>query len=321
MKAAVCERYGPPEMVVIRDVPEPALGDEDVLVRVRATTVNIGDVRVRAVRVPRGLALPTRLAMGLRGPKQPIFGVDVAGVVEKIGAAVTRFKPGDRVVASRGFKMGAHAELLAVPETGVLVAIPDGVTDADAVAVLFGGVTALAFLDQGKLAAGEHLLVNGASGAVGVMAVQLAKLRGARVTGVCSAANLELVRSLGAGEVIDYAVRDFTSEATKYDLVMDNVGNAPYARVRRLLAPGGRFLMVIGDLPQMLAATWQKNVVSPAQGDAAFNPTYYRLLMDLLAKRQIRAVIERSFPFEAIVEAHRLVDTGHKRGSVVVTVP
>jgi NADPH:quinone reductase-like Zn-dependent oxidoreductase len=208
---------------------------------------------------------------------------------------------------------------MAVPETSAIAAIPAGVSEADAVAVLFGGITALAFFDQAKLLAGEHVLVNGASGAVGVMAVQLAKQRGAQVTGVCSAANAELVRSLGADHVIDYASRDFTQEAVRYDLVMDNVGNAPYARVRHLLQPGGRFLMVIGDLPQMLAAARRKDVLSSGKADVAFSARSYRLLMDMLAAGQIRAVIDRSFPLEQIVAAHRLVDTGHKRGSVIIT--
>jgi NADPH:quinone reductase-like Zn-dependent oxidoreductase len=320
MKAAVCERYGPPEVVVIKEVPTPVVGERDVLVRVKATAVNIGDARVRALRVPRGLSIPTRLAMGILRPRNPVFGLEVAGVVEQVGAAVRSFKPGERVVASRGFKFGGHAEFMTVPESGAIAAIPAGVSDADAVALLFGGVTALVFFDKAKLQAGENILINGASGAVGVMAVQIAKQRGAEVTGVCSAANADLVRSLGADHVIDYASRDFTRDAVRYGLVMDNVGNAPYARIRQLLKPGGRFLMVIGDLPQMLAAARRKDVVSAGREDAAFSAPRYRLLMEMAAAGQIHAVIDRSFPLEEIVEGYRLVDTGHKRGSVVITV-
>lgn len=320
MKAAVCERYGPPEAVVIKDVPMPVVGAGDVLIRVKATAVTIADARVRAVRVPRGLSIPTRLAMGILRPRHPVFGLEVAGVVEQVGAAVRSFKPGERVVASRGFKFGGHAEFMAVPESGAVAAIPDGVSDTDAVAVLFGGVTALVFFDKGKLQPGDNILINGASGAVGVMAVQIAKQRGARVTGVCSAANAELVRSLGADHVIDYAARDFTLDPARYDLVMDNVGNAPYSRIRHLLKPGGRYLMVIGDLPQMLAAARRRDVVSASQEDAAFKASNYRLLLDMTAAGRIRAVIDRSFPLEEIDEAHRLVDTGHKRGSAVITV-
>jgi NADPH:quinone reductase-like Zn-dependent oxidoreductase len=320
MRAAVCERYGPPEVVVIKDLPMPAVGERDVLIRVNTTTATIADARIRALRVPRGLSIPTRLAMGILRPRNPVFGIEVAGIVERVGAAVRSFAPGDRVVASRGFKLGGHAEFMAVAETGAIAPIPAGVSDSDAVAVLFGGITALIFFDQAKLRAGDHVLVNGASGAVGVMAVQIAKLRSAEVTGVCSAANADLVRSLGADHVIDYASRDFTQGTERYDLVMDNVGNAPYSRVRHLLKPGGRFLMVIGDLPQMLTAGRRKDVVSPSQEDAAFRASNYRLLMEMVAASQIRAVIDRTFPLDQIVEAHRLVDTGHKRGSVIIRV-
>lgn len=320
MRAAVCESYGPPEVVVIKDVPMPQVGDHDVSIRVNTTAVNIADARVRALRVPRGLSVLTRLGMGILRPRHPVFGVEVAGVVERVGAAVTSFKPGDRVVASRGFKFGGHAEFMVVPESGTIAPIPPGVSDADAVALLFGGVTALSFFDQSKLQAGEHILINGASGAVGVMAVQIAKQRGAQVTGICSAANADLVRSLGADHVIDYELRDFTQDATHYDLIMDNVGNAPYARVRHLLKPGGRFLMVIGDLPQMLDGARRKDVVNPNNADAAYSSRSYRLLMDMAAAGQIRAVIDRTFPLQEIVDAHRLVDTGHKRGSVVITI-
>jgi NADPH:quinone reductase-like Zn-dependent oxidoreductase len=258
--------------------------------------------------------------MGILRPRHPIFGLEVAGVVERVGNAVRSFKRDDRVVASRGFEFGGHAEFMVVAEKGAIAAIPPGVSDADAVALLFGGVTALTFFDLGKLQPGEHILVNGASGAVGVMAVQIAKQQRAEVTGVCSAANADLVRSLGADHVIDYATHDFTQDAARYDLVMDNVGNAPYARVRHLLKPGGRFLMVIGDLPQMIMAARQKNVVSSGEADGAFSARNYRRLMELAATGKVRAVIDRTFPLENIVEAHRLVDTGHKRGSVVITI-
>ena len=320
MKAAVCERYGPPEVVIVKDVQMPEVGAGDVLIRVNTASVTIADARVRAMRVPRGLSIPSRLAMGILRPRHPIFGLEVAGVVERVGAAVKSFKPGDRVVASRAFKFGGHAEFTAVPETGAIAAIPPGVSDADAVSLLFGGVTTLTFFDRAKLQSGEHILINGASGAVGVIAVQIAKQRGAQVTGVCSAASAELVRSLGADHVIDYASRDFTRDPARYDIIMDNVGNAPYARVQHLLKPGGRFLMVIGDLPQMLAAVRRRDIVSSAQSNDAFSARYYRMLMDMAAAGQIRAVIDRTFPLEKIVEAHRLVDTGHKRGGVVLAI-
>jgi NADPH:quinone reductase-like Zn-dependent oxidoreductase len=248
MKAAVCERYGPPEVVQIREVPTPAPASGEVLIKASATTVNSGDARVRALRVPRGLGLAVRLRFGLTKPKQPIFGFEVAGEVEAVGAGVTRFQRGDRVVASRDLDLGCHAEYVTVSEQGAIATIPDTLTEQDTVALCFGGATALDFFDRGQLAAGEHVLINGASGAVGTMAVQLAKHRGAEVTGVCSGANAEQVRSLGADHVIDYTADDFTRNGQRYDVIVDNQGNANYARVKGSLAPGGRVLMVYGEL-------------------------------------------------------------------------
>lgn len=316
MKAAVCERYGPPEVVQIREAPTPAPADGEVLIKAAATTVNSGDARLRALRVPRGVGLPVRLRFGLTKPKQPIFGFDVAGQVEAVGAAVTRFQPGDRVVASRDLNLGCHAEYVTVSEQGAIATIPDALTEQDTVALCFGGATALHFFDRGQLAAGESVLINGASGAVGTMAVQLAKHRGAVVTGVCSGANAEQVRSLGADDVIDYTAEDFTRNGERYDVIVDNQGNAAYPRVKGSLAPGGRVLMVYGDLWPMIAASWQKVVVS---GTAKPSADQLRTLVSLAEQGVLKAVIDSVLPFAQIAEAHRRVDTGHKVGSIVLT--
>jgi NADPH:quinone reductase-like Zn-dependent oxidoreductase len=315
MKAAVCERYGPPEVVQIREVPTPAPADREVLLQAFATTVNSGDARLRGLRVPRGMSLPVRLSVGVTKPRQPVLGFEVAGRVEAVGEAVTSFQPGDRVVASRGFKLGCHAEFVTVDEQGAIAKIPEDLSYQDAVSLCFGGATALNFFRLGKLASGETVLINGASGAVGAMAVQLAKHTGAEVTAVCSAANADLVRSLGADHVIDYTAEDFTRSGQRYDVIMDNHGNAPYARVKGSLEPGGRFLMVIGDLWQMLAATRQKAVVS---GTAPITADDYRTLMSLAERGELKPVIDSVLPFAQIVEAHRRVDSGHKVGSVVL---
>jgi NADPH:quinone reductase-like Zn-dependent oxidoreductase len=240
VKAAVCERYGPPEVVQIREVPTPAPADGEVLIKAVATTVNSGDARVRALRVPRGLSLPMRLRLGVTKPKTPILGFDVAGRVEAVGRAVSGLQPGDRVVASRGFDFGCHAEYVTVAERGAIAEIPESLSHQDAVALCFGGTTALTFFRLGVLAPGETALINGASGAVGTMAVQLAKHLGAEVTAVCSGANAELVKGLGADHVIDYTMEDFTRDGRRYDVITDNHGNAPYARARGSLKPGGR---------------------------------------------------------------------------------
>jgi NADPH:quinone reductase-like Zn-dependent oxidoreductase len=316
MKAAVCERYGPPDVVQIREVPTPVPASGEVLIKAVATTVNSGDARVRALRVPRGLGLAVRLRFGLAKPKQPIFGFEVAGQIEAVGAGVTRFQRGDRVVASRDLDFGCHAEYVTVSEQGAIATIPDTVTEQDAVALCFGGATALHFFDRGQLAAGENVLINGASGAVGTMAVQLAKHRGAEVTGVCSGANAEQVRNLGADRVIDYTADDFTRNGQRYDVIMDNQGNATYARVKGSLAPGARVLMVYGDLWPMIAASWQKAVVS---GTARPSADHLRTLISLAEQSVLNPVIDSVLPFGQIAEAHRRVDTGHKVGSIVLT--
>ena len=318
MKAAVCERYGPPEVVQVREVAKPVAADGEVLVKAFATTVNSGDARVRALRVPRGLRLLMRLKLGVARPKQPILGFELAGQVEAVGSAVTLFHVGDRVIVSRGFDFGCHAEYVTVSEQGAIATIPESLSYQDAVAVCFGGTTALTFFRLGKLAAGETLLINGASGAVGTMAVQLAKHLGAEVTGVCTGANAELVRGLGADHVIDYTAEDFTRNGQRYDVIMDNHGNAPYARVKGSLEPGGRFLMVVGNLWQMLAATWQKATISAGTNDSSVAADRYRNLMSLAEQGVLKPVIDSVLPFEQIVEAHRRVDGGHKVGSVVL---
>jgi NADPH:quinone reductase-like Zn-dependent oxidoreductase len=319
MKAAVCHGYGPPEVVRVEEVPKPAPADHEVLIKASATTVNSGDARVRALRVPTGLHLAMRLKLGLSKPKQPILGFDMAGQVEAVGEAVTRFEPGDRVVASRSFAFGCHAEYATVGEQGAVAAIPEEVSYQDAVALCFGGATALHYFRLGNLAADEAVLINGASGAVGTMAVQLAKHLGAEVTAVCSDANADTIRALGADHVIDYATHDFTRNGQRYNVIMDNHGNAPYSRVKGSLKPGGRFLMVVGNLWQMVAASRQKAVVSANDADAAVSGDSFRTLMSLAESGALRPVVDTVLPFTQIVEAHRRVDSGHKVGSVVLT--
>jgi NADPH:quinone reductase-like Zn-dependent oxidoreductase len=316
MKAAVCESYGPPEVVQIRELSTPAPASDEVLIRAGAATVNSGDARVRALRVPRGLGPAVRLRFGLTKPRQPVFGFDVAGEIEAVGAEVTRFRPGERVVASRDLKLGCHAEYVTVAEQGAIARIPDTLSDVDAVALCFGGSTALHFFDRGALRAGERVLINGASGAVGAMAVQLAKHRGAEVTAVCSSANADLVTSLGADQVVDYTIDDFTRTGQRYDVIMDNHGNASYSRVKGSLKPGGRVLMVNGDLWPMIAAAWQKAVIS---GTASISAAHLENLISLGEQGAIKPVIDSVVPFAQIVDAHRRVDGGHKVGSVVLS--
>lgn len=321
MKAAVVERYGPPEVIVIREVDTPVPGPGDVLVRITATTVNSGDARMRAARVPQGMRTLFRLAMGWNRPRQPVGGFEAAGVVEAVGAAVTGFAPGDRVVGSHGFKFRLHAEKGLFSEKDALVKIPAGLSDAEAVSVLFGGATARVFLRKGGLGPGKRVLINGASGAVGCAAIQLAKHAGAEVTAVCSAASAEFVRELGADRVIAYDREDFAKRPERYDIIMDNHGNAPMARVRPLLAPEGRFLQVIGTLVEMIAGKFDRQVVASGDDSEAVNRPAYAELLGLAEQGVLRPVIDSVFPFAQIAAAHARVDTGRKRGSVVVSLP
>jgi NADPH:quinone reductase-like Zn-dependent oxidoreductase len=316
VKAAVCEGYGPPEVVRIREVATPVPANGEVLIKAGATTVNSGDARLRALRVPRGMGVAVRLRFGLTKPRHPVFGFDVAGQIEAVGAEVNRFQPGERVVASRDLDLGCHAEYVTVAEQGAIVLIPDTLSDPEAVALCFGGSTALHFFDRGKLSAGDRVLINGASGAVGAMAVQLAKNRGAEVVAVCSSVNAELVASLGADQVVDHTSEDFTRRGQRYDVIMDNHGNATYRRVKESLNPGGRVLMVNGDLWPTIAASWQKSVVS---GTATISADHLENLMSLGEQGSIKPVIDSVLPFAQIVAAHRRVDSGHKVGSVVLS--
>lgn len=319
MWAVVCDRYGPPEVLRITEVPTPVPGDDEVLIRGRVSTVNSGDVRVRGLKVPAGLGIPMRLALGFLGPRNKILGFDIAGEVAAVGRNVRLFKPGDRVMGSRGgFRYGGHAEYAVVAEDGCIAIIPKALSYSDAIALGFGGTTALEFFRLANLNAGETILINGATGAVGVMAVQLAKHMGAEVTAVCSARNAALVRSLGADHVIDYAAEDFTRSGKTYDLVMDNHGNAPLGRVKHLLKPGGRFLMVIFANLWEMVTTRGKGMISVSD-DSPTSGENYRTLLSLAEKGVLRPVIDSTYPVEQIAEAHRRVDTGHKVGSVVVT--
>lgn len=319
MKAAVCRRYGPPDVVEIADVPRPKVGPHDVLIRTRATTVTAADWRMRTATVPRGFGVVLRLAVGVTRPRPPgIFGAEIAGDVVEVGSAVTRFAPGDKVFAAR---MGeCHAEYVAVRERGV-APMPANLGFGEAAALTFGGLTALYFLrDKAAMRRGERVLVNGASGAVGSAAVQLARHFGGTVTAVCSAGNAALVKTLGADRVIDYAREDFARGSEQYDIIFDAVGNSSFDRCKPVLAPGGRLLLAVGTLGQWIGAM----VWSSRDGRKVFTGTPSVQAADLLFLRSLaesgafKPFIDRTYPFSRIADAHAYVDTGRKRGNVVV---
>ena len=328
MRAYTYDRFGPPEVLALKEVPKPVPGDHEVLVRIRATTVTAGDWRVRSLEVPRGFGLLSRLALGLSGPRQPILGSELSGEIEAVGKAVTRFRVGDPVFGFTGMRLGCHAEYRCLPEEGhgrkdeAVALKPANLGFEEAAALSFGGTTALSFFRKAKLKRGENVLVVGASGGVGTAAVQLARHFGASVTGVCSTANLELVRSIGADRVIDYTREDFTRSGERYDVIVDTAGTAPFSRCKGSLAEGGRILVVLGSLPEVLRApvvslTSTKRIIG---GVVSWGVEDLRFLASLAEAGHYRPVIDRRYTFAEMVEAHRHVDAGHKRGNVVVSV-
>ena len=322
MKAAVCTAYGGPDVVQLLEVPAPVLKPNEVLIRVQATTVASGDGRIRASRFPSGFWLPARLIFGLTRPRKPVLGTELSGIVETIGANVTRYRPGDRVFAFSGASMGCHAEFKCLPEDAAIALIPAGFTAEEATAISFGGTTALYFLrDVAKVQRGERVLINGASGAVGTAAVQLAKHFGAHVTGVCSGANTDLVRSLSADKVIDYTTEDFARSGTRWDIILDTVGNANLSRCRNALNAKGRLLLAVAGLGEMIKAPLQSmtsgfKVAAGAAPDRAEDIAELKRLCEAGA---YKPVIDSRYPFDRIAEAHARVDSQRKVGSVVVT--
>ncbi len=321
MKAMVYERYGPPDVLHVQEVAKPTPKDKEVLIRTYATTVTAGDCRVRSLRMPVGFGLIARLVLGVSKPRQPMLGSELAGEIASVGRDVRQFKVGDQVFAFTGARLGCYAEYTCMLEDGAVALKPANLTFDEAAAMSSGGTTALAFFRKAKLQSGEKVLINGASGGVGTAAVQLAKHFGADVTGVCSTANVELVRSLGAHHVIDYTTEDFTEQGATYDVIVDTAGTAPFSRSKRALKERGRLLVVLGGLPDLLHVPWvaitsHKKVIA---GPAAWRAEDVRFLAELAEAGAFKPVIDRRYPFEQIAEAHRYVDTGRKKGNVIIT--
>jgi NADPH:quinone reductase-like Zn-dependent oxidoreductase len=322
MRAIVYERYGSPSVLEFREVLTPVPESNEVLIRVHATTVSSADWRARSLAMPPGFSFMARLVFGVTRPRHPILGTEFAGVIERIGSDVTKFRVGDAVFAYTGARMGAHAEYVCMREDGHLAPKPTNLTFEQAAALCFGGVVVLGFFRRGRLKRGDRLLVNGASGCVGTAAVQIGVHMGAVVTGVCRGPNVSLVKSLGATDVVDYTRDDFTANNRQYDAIIDTVGTAGYARSRASLASHGTLLLVYSGLGDLLRSPFISLLTSTrvVAGPAPVPASDVRQVAELAAAGHFTPVIDRTYAFEQIIDAHKYVDQGHKRGSVAITV-
>jgi len=310
MKAVICAKYGPPEVLHLEEVPKPVPGDNEVLIKIHATTVHVGDTKIRALRPGIGPVIDLlvkafmRIVVGFNGPRRKILGMELSGEIEETGKNVTRFNKGDQVFCGTEMLFGAYAEYVCLPQDMALVKKPANMSHEEAAAVANGATTALLILRKAGIQGGWKVLVYGASGSVGTFAVQLARNFGAEVTGVCSGANLEMVRALGAGKAIDYTASDFTRNGELYDVIFDAVGKLSRSMVKGSLNRTGKYL----------------NVFSDSGTSMKLHTADLEFLKELIEAGKLKTVIDRVYRLEEIVEAHRYVDRGHKKGNVVVRV-
>ena len=325
MKAIVWTKYGPPDGLQLREVEKPTPKDNEVLVKVHAATVTAGDCEMRSLKFPILLRLPLRIYNGLREPKRiTILGQELAGEIESVGVDVTRFKKGDQVFAATDFGMGSYAQYNCLPEEGegVLAIKPANMTYEEAAAVPVGGLNALHFLRKGNIQSGQKVLINGAGGSIGTIAVQLAKSFEAQVTAVDNTRKLDMLRSIGADHVIDYTREDFTKSGQTYDVIFDVVGKNSFSGCIRSLKKNGIYLLANPTLSRIVRGRWismtsSKKVIS---GTAAYKTQDLILLKELIEAGKIKSVIDKHYPLGQIAEAHRYVDKGHKKGNVTITV-
>jgi NADPH:quinone reductase-like Zn-dependent oxidoreductase len=327
MKAVVWTRYGPPEVLQLQQVEKPAPKDNEVLIRIFATTVTAGDCELRSLKLPIYISLPIRIWIGFRKPRSnTIPGTELAGEIEAVGKHVKLFKPGDQVFGSAGMGFGANAEYICLPEQpgemeGGVAIKPANMTYEEAATVPFGGRDALHFLRLGNIKSGQRILINGAGGSIGTYAVQLAKYFGAEVTAVDSTAKLEMLRSIGADQVINYTQEDFAQRGEIYDVIFDVVGKISLSRSRKSLKQNGSYLLA-NPGSQLVQALWTRMTTNRQVILETASGTIEDLnfLRGLIEEGKIRTVIDRSYPLDQIVEAHRYVETGQKKGNVVITV-
>jgi NADPH:quinone reductase-like Zn-dependent oxidoreductase len=324
MKAIVYTEYGPPDVLQLKEVEKPAPKGDEVLIKVYATSVTSSDANMRGFTfVPPGFTFPTRLSLGFRKPKKPILGNDLAGEIEAVGEDVKLFIKGDQVFGIDAIGRSAYAEYKCMPEAGGLAIKPENLTYEEAAAVPNGALTALTYIrDKGNIQQGQEILINGASGMIGTYSVQLAKYYGAEVTGVCSTTNIALVKSLGADKVIDYTKEDFTQSGETYDAILDAVGNLSFSRCKGSLKQKGLYLPTAPGMLEVAQMGWTSIIGSKKVALASGSERKEDLLFlkELIEAGKLRPVIDRRFPLEQTAEAHRYVDSGRKKGNVVITV-
>ena len=320
MKAVICTKYGPPEVLQLREVEKPVPKDNEILIKVYATTVTSGDTRIRSFRVPISFWLPARIALGIKSPKINILGAELAGEIGSVGKDVTKFKVGDQVFAYPGHHGGGYAEYTCMGEDSAIAIKPANLTYEEAAAVPFGGNTALYFLKQANIKDGQKVLIYGASGSVGTYAVQLAKYFGAEVTGVCSTSNIDLVKSLGADKVIDYTNENFNKNGEIYNVIFDTVGKSSFSDCMDSLQKEGFYLQTLAVPTLSLRMRWAsiRSSKTLIGGTAVPKAENLNFLRELVETGKIKQVIDRTYPIEQMIEAHRYVDKGHKKGNVVI---
>lgn len=329
MKAVIYKEYGSPDVLHLREIEKPVPQDNEILVKIHATTVNYGDLVARnfgnvspsEFNMPALFWLPARLSFGWSKPKNPILGSEFAGEVESVGKDVTRFKPGDQVFGYLGQRMGAYAAYCCVREDGLVALTPANMRHDEAATLPYGAVMAVNILKKAKLQPGQRVLINGASGAIGSAAMQLAKYYGAEVTGVCGTPRLDFVKSLGADKVVDYTKEDFTRSGETYDLIFDVLGRSSFSRCKQVLAADGTYLLVSFKTRQLLQMLWTSISGSKQKVICAFaseNTESLDFVRELVEAGQYKTMIDRCFPLEEAAEAHRYVEAGHKRGNVVI---
>jgi len=317
MKAVMYHTYGPPEVLELKEVDKPAPGDNEVLIRIFSTAVNSADWRLR-----KADPWVVRLFFGLTKPRKPILGVAFSGEIEAVGKNVTKYTVGDEVFGSTGFHCGAYAEYTCLPEDGVFSLKPYNINHSEASTIPFGAMTALHFIRKANVGSGQSVLIYGASGAVGTAAVQLAKYFGAEVTGVCSSANIELVKAIGADRVLDYTKDDFLKNGETYDVVIETVDKLPYSDCIKRLKKNGVLILSAAGFAKMFrgvvtSITGKRKVVSGVTNEKAED---IKFIKELIEKGQYKPVVDRVYPWEQIVKAHRYVEKGHKKGNVAVTI-